>query len=145
VQRSTILVSEHLVSILYRILKPFSELLEKSKLGEEVLRVLASNPDFASSPDRPFDIVKNVVTVLVTHGVNYSMWLKQLPFFPPNKTMSALAQDSKGLEVVVHMFASDAHSHNKESKLSMSIIESIADLPGEVSNVYAFVSWIRFN
>ncbi|KAG2002200.1 hypothetical protein CC2G_004411 [Coprinopsis cinerea AmutBmut pab1-1] len=100
--------------------------------GEEVLRTLASNPDFASSPDRPLDIVENIVSVLIPHGVNHALWGKQLPYLPDHRLVTQYAKDDKTLEVVVHLFASKAHTHIKDTKLTLGFMENVADLPGTI-------------
>jgi hypothetical protein len=79
------------------------------------------------------DIVENIVSVLIPHGVNHALWGKQLPYLPDHRLVTQYAKDDKTLEVVVHLFASKAHTHIKDTKLTLGFMENVADLPGTVS------------
>ncbi|KAG2010655.1 hypothetical protein CC2G_013457 [Coprinopsis cinerea AmutBmut pab1-1] len=75
---------------------------------------------------------ENIVSVLIPHGVNHALWGKQLPYLPDHRLVTQYAKDDKTLEVVVHLFASKAHTHIKDTKLTLGFMENVADLPGTI-------------
>ncbi|KAG2001646.1 hypothetical protein CC2G_006684 [Coprinopsis cinerea AmutBmut pab1-1] len=61
-----------------------------------------------------------------------TLWGKQLPYLPDHRLVTQYAKDDKTLEVVVHLFASKAHTHIKDTKLTLGFMENVADLPGTI-------------
>ncbi|KAG2002199.1 hypothetical protein CC2G_004410 [Coprinopsis cinerea AmutBmut pab1-1] len=70
------------------------DFLRSAKHGIEGLRMLAANPDFASSPDRPFDTLRNTVTVLITLPAEYKVWKKQISYLPSEPLLRSLLTDA---------------------------------------------------
>ncbi|KAG2014928.1 hypothetical protein CC2G_008253 [Coprinopsis cinerea AmutBmut pab1-1] len=111
------------------------------------LRMLAANPDFASSPDRPFDTLRNTVTVLITLPAEYKVWKKQISYLPSEPLLRSLTDAPVALENVIHTFATDAHSQGTQCKLSYAFFENYRGLIGSVisplvRSMFRPISWL---
>ncbi|KAG2012823.1 hypothetical protein CC2G_009793 [Coprinopsis cinerea AmutBmut pab1-1] len=123
------------------------DFLRSAKHGIEGLRMLAANPDFASSPDRPFDTLRNTVTVLITLPAEYKVWKKQISYLPSEPLLRSLTDAPVALENVIHTFATDAHSQGTQCKLSYAFFENYRGLIGSVisplvRSMFRPISWL---